>query len=284
MKLHYFEAPGGLRNFGDDLNPWLWHRILPGFLDDDESAMFVGLGTLLNDKLPRASRTVVFGSGVGYGSGLPTVDDSWTIYCVRGPFSAKALGLPPDYAVTDGATLLRTVFKPSGQKQSRFAYMPHAVYAQTGSASWQALCASLGFSYIDPRRPVEEVMTAIEHAGVLVTEAMHGAIVADALRTPWIPVITGDAILSFKWRDWCATIDVPYEPVRIRQLYDEPAPDLQKRLRGWVKRQLVRAQLSRLAKHVQPKLSEDSRVAALTEELQARLERFKKDIRTGRFC
>ena len=283
MKLFYFEAPGGLRNFGDDLNPWLWERILPGLLDEDDSVMFVGLGTLLNDKLPRAAQTVVFGSGVGYGAGLPVVDDSWTVYCVRGPLSAKALGLSPDAAVTDGALLLRTVFRPSGRKTSRFAFMPHAVYAQTGSASWKALCEALGFSYIDPRRPVEEVLTAIGETEVLFTEAMHGAIVADALRTPWVPVVTSPEILSFKWQDWCATMGVSYEPVAIRQLYDDPAPSLSARMRALGKMQLVRFRLARFAKTVQPKLSDDRRVDKLTVELQVRLERFKKDVRDGRF-
>lgn len=283
MKLYYFQAPGGLRNFGDDLNPWLWRQILPGILDDDASTQFVGLGTLLNDKLPRAPRTVVFGSGVGYGTGLPSVDDSWTIYCVRGPLSAKALGLSPDLAVTDGALLLRTVFRVSGKKTSRFSFMPHAVYAQTGAASWQALCDSLGFTYIDPRGEVEEVLKAIAETEVLFTEAMHGAIVADALRTPWIPVTTSEAILSFKWQDWCSTIGVTYKPFPIRQLYDDPTADLFKRLRGWAKLQWVRTRFSGLAKTAQPQLSADSRVSELTAELQARLERFKQDVREGRF-
>lgn len=284
MKLFYFRAPGDLRNFGDDLNPWLWRQILPGVLDDDGSTQFVGLGTLLNDKLPKARRTVVFGSGVGYGSGLPVVDDSWTIYCVRGPLSAKALGLPPEIAVTDGATLLRTVYRPSGQRRFRFAYMPHAVYAQTGAASWQALCDSTGFAYIDPRGEVEEVLTAIGQTEVLFTEAMHGAIVADALRTPWVPVTTSEEILSFKWQDWCATIGVPYSPVSIRQLYDDPAAGPWKRLRNWGKLQLVRRHFLRLARETRPNLSSDSRVAELTEELQVRLERFKQDVLEGRFA
>ena len=33
MKLYYYKAPLG--NFGDDLNPWLWPRLLPDIFDDD---------------------------------------------------------------------------------------------------------------------------------------------------------------------------------------------------------------------------------------------------------
>ena len=45
MKLVYYQDPKG--NFGDDLNPWLWERLLPGRLDDDPSELLVGMGTIL---------------------------------------------------------------------------------------------------------------------------------------------------------------------------------------------------------------------------------------------
>jgi len=52
---------------------------------------------------------VVFGSGGGYGRRLTALDDRWTVYCVRGPRSADALGLSPEVAITDPAALIRTV-------------------------------------------------------------------------------------------------------------------------------------------------------------------------------
>ena len=29
MKLYYYEGEGSVRNFGDELNPYLWGRLLP---------------------------------------------------------------------------------------------------------------------------------------------------------------------------------------------------------------------------------------------------------------
>jgi len=49
---------------------------------------------------------------------------------------------------------------------------------------------------------------------------MHGAIVADALRVPWLPVCCNDDILAFKWQDWLSTLKLPYEPSRITSLSD----------------------------------------------------------------
>ena len=46
MKLAYFRDPK--RNFGDDLNPWLWDQLLPGLIDDvDDDRFLIGMGTIL---------------------------------------------------------------------------------------------------------------------------------------------------------------------------------------------------------------------------------------------
>jgi succinoglycan biosynthesis protein ExoV len=59
MKLYW----SARHNFGDSLNPWLWEKLLPGALDQDSSEILVGIGTLLNHKLPRTGHKHVFGSG-----------------------------------------------------------------------------------------------------------------------------------------------------------------------------------------------------------------------------
>ena len=64
MKLHWCELPQG--NFGDDLNPWLWPRLLPD-LEDAAGPEFVGIGTLLHRRLERESADrVIFSTGAGY--------------------------------------------------------------------------------------------------------------------------------------------------------------------------------------------------------------------------
>jgi succinoglycan biosynthesis protein ExoV len=59
------------------------------------------------------------------------------------------------------------------------------------------------------------VLRVLSEARLVVTEAMHGAIVADTLRIPWIPVVCSPEIATFKWRDWTASLDLPYRPIKI---------------------------------------------------------------------
>ena len=124
MKLYYYKNPDGVKNFGDDLNPWLWARFLPGLVDTTSGdTLFVGIGTLLNDRLPVSNKTIVFSTGVGYGTSLPKVNDSWAIYCVRGPLSAQKLKLPKEVAVTDGAVLIRRIYSNSLPKKFHYSYI-----------------------------------------------------------------------------------------------------------------------------------------------------------------
>jgi succinoglycan biosynthesis protein ExoV len=85
----------------------------------------VGIGSLINNGLPKRTRyarkIVIFGTGVGYGKEFPKLDESYTIYCVRGLLSAQALGISEKLAITDGAVLIRQVFSNQAPKKYRFS-------------------------------------------------------------------------------------------------------------------------------------------------------------------
>ena len=289
MKLTYYKLPNGERNFGDNLNPWIWDRLIPNVLDNDESVAFVGIGSLINDGLPHrtrnATKRVIFGTGVGYGKGKELkLDESYRIYCLRGSLSAKTLGVEEDLGVTDGAVLIRRVYQNNAKKNYRFSYMPHYELAGKG---WENVCKELGFGYIDPRRTVEEVLSAISETEVLLCEAMHGAIVADALRVPWIPVVTNSTILSFKWQDWCSSIGVEYKPNYIERLQNpKEKQDLLtpiRLVRDKIRQRKASQALKQIAMNQPSCLSEDSRIETLTQQLEERLHMFQQDVKNGMF-
>ncbi len=216
MKLHYFRSKHG--NFGDDLNSWIWPELLPGLWDDGTDGItFIGIGTILNRLVPENRLKVVLGSGVGYAPLPPDLHDgSWNILAVRGPLSARAAGLPQDTAITDGAILLSVLpglAKPPEQRTGGVAFVPHVSSAEAGG--WEEICDRLGFTYIDPRWDFRKVFALIGNASLVLSDAMHGAIVADTFRVPFVPLVSSREISSFKWMDWTLSMELPYRPIRL---------------------------------------------------------------------
>ncbi len=212
MRLFYYQDPAG--NFGDDLNPWLWSRLIPGLLDDDDNCLFVGIGSILDRRIPQAPRKGVFGTGSGYDR-LPVIDERWRICCVRGPLTADALGLPAELAITDPAALVRTVAPPQAAKLYPVSFIPHfrtPARTATRGVDLRSACEEAGIHYINPSGAVADVLGDIQSSELVVAEAMHGAIVADALRVPWVPVRLYEHILGLKWWDWCKSLGLDYKP------------------------------------------------------------------------
>ncbi|MEW9617607.1 polysaccharide pyruvyl transferase family protein [Shinella sp. S4-D37] len=214
MKPYYWESQHG--NFGDDLNLWLWDFLLPGFRAVHPDVLLVGVGTVLNRALlPEAGRKLVIGSGFGYGE-LPDMRDEslWDIRCVRGPLTAEKVGVPEALGIVDPAVLVADMPEFADlPKRHGCSFVPHWESAVAGL--WPTVCATAGLTYIDPRGEAKAVIRAIAQSERIVAESMHGAILADAFRVPWVAVSTSDGINSFKWRDWAATVGVDHRPRRV---------------------------------------------------------------------
>ncbi|MFS8053397.1 polysaccharide pyruvyl transferase family protein [Rhizobium sp. BR 317] len=214
MKPFHWESTHG--NFGDDLNLWLWDFLLPGLRDVHEETLLVGVGTVLNTLiLPLDGHKLVIGSGFGYGS-LPNMGDKtkWDIRSVRGPLTAEKVGLPADMGIVDPAVMVTEMpeFK-NLPKTNRRTFVPHWESAAAGI--WPEICKTVGLSYLDPRGEAKAVIREIATSELIVAESMHGAILADAFRVPWIAVSTSRAINSFKWNDWAHSLGVTYAPKHV---------------------------------------------------------------------
>lgn len=216
MRLYYYQDPRG--NFGDDLNPWIWGRLFPEIIDGDPGELFVGIGTLLSDKLPPAPMKHIFGSGMGYGR-PPAIDSRFRFHAVRGYETARKLGIGEELVITDPAVLVRTIVRPPPPRRHGgvgLMLTAQALY----DFDWSMVCAHAGMRLISCHQSVDSAIDDISRCNVLLTEAMHGAIVADALRVPWIPVTCNVHILGFKWRDWLSSLRMQYEPTHITPLFD----------------------------------------------------------------
>jgi succinoglycan biosynthesis protein ExoV len=206
-------------NFGDHLNSCLWEELLPGcWSTDPNDALFCGIGTIIGRQtLPPASRYVVFGSGTGY-DGPPADFGSakWDVHCVRGPLTARVLGLPDTKAVADAALLVRLLsrYSPLPEEQRHgIVFMPH--FEAFDAGNWKLAAERAGVELLDPLVDSRKTIESIRGARLVLADAMHAAIVADVLRVPWIPMTTSKQINMFKWLDWTLSVGAPYEPVQL---------------------------------------------------------------------
>lgn len=216
MKLTYFTKTP---NFGDALNPLLLNRIFPDFFDEDDSQIFLGIGSILHMSFPQAKEKIVFSTGYAYYGDLPVIDNTYHVACVRGPLTANALKLDPKLSITDGAALLKTFDFPETAKKYDHSFIPH--HASALFYDWKKICEEAGYHYIDPSGDCKKVIKQIRQSKVVIAEAMHGAIVADTLRIPWIPVKLYPTINEFKWQDWTASLSMEYKPNVLASLYSK---------------------------------------------------------------
>lgn len=211
MKLYFYR---GVRpNFGDELNHWMWPRIFGDVFDNSEDHLFLGIGSILFSSHPEHAKKIVFGSGYGGYTEPPVLNSKWEVRFLRGKMTAKALNLNPELGVGDSAILLRSVVDFENRiktKRHKFSYMPHWESAEIGL--WKDACELVGINYIDPCADVDFVLDEIMSSEVVITEAMHGAIVSDALRVPWIAAQPIHAQHRAKWEDWASALDLKIRP------------------------------------------------------------------------
>lgn len=283
MKLTYFRSIPS--NFGDALNETMWDTLLPsGFLDDDPSTLFLGIGSILDDAYPLAARKLVAGSGYGGYSDPPYVHDgSWRFAWVRGPRTAARLGLEPDLAIGDAAILVRETPLPPPRAGVDAVFMPH--YQSLERGDWRAACALAGVEFLDPGAPAQDTIARIRGARVVIAEAMHGAIVADALRTPWIGILPFDHRHREKWFDWAEALGISLhrDTLRPSTLREAVAMASGRHILGrpserllanrlvapvnFALRHRAAAALRRCSERVEPNLSSDAAIEGATDRM-----------------
>ncbi len=197
---------GQTRNFGDELNTILWPALLPDFFDSDPSARFLGIGSVLDSRHEDARTKLVAGAGYGGYEPPARLDRSWVIHWVRGPRTARMMGLDARLGLGDPASLLPMIGTQAAPDRSGIGFMPH--FESMTRGHWPAAADAAGLTLIDPRADPGAILTAIGACRVLVSEALHGVIAADALRVPWIAVRPLAAEHRPKWLDWADSLDL----------------------------------------------------------------------------
>jgi succinoglycan biosynthesis protein ExoV len=300
MKLLYCKMPRG--NFGDDLNDWFWDRVAPGLINDQGPGTLFGIGTLLQDyygkQLPAEGPVYVLGAGAGSKGALPQITDRWHVYGVRGPLTASYFGLSPDLVCGDPAILVGKFTDLHAPTRKGIGFMPHVW--SLDDWDWKATCERFGLIYVDPCADSKETIRQISGLDKLITEAMHGAIVADAMRVPWVAVGISDRFEATKWCDWAGSLGIDLHIRRMHQLR-RPDTSISSRLRTAAKEMAMRVGknvnyvtlpnssatdivyserlLTSIMRDAEPQLSTDANLNGLVSKLENTIAKLASDVR-----
>lgn len=211
IAMGYFKAPHG--NVGDDLNPWLLPKLLPDVTFGDGDRALLAIGSILTDRTwDGFAAKLVMGSGARSAERMPVLDASWDVRFVRGPRTAALMpGVP---YIADPAVLIARFAEPAGRRRG-IGIVP---YFRAGRRTWRLLAATLGARIIPPTLDVETFAAEVGRCERVFCEAMHGAIIADALRVKWCPIsflnrpIEGPTHV-FKWSDWLESMGRAFDPL-----------------------------------------------------------------------
>jgi succinoglycan biosynthesis protein ExoV len=203
-------------NFGDRLNLWLAKslgisRIQKNYDVIGDEVSVIGIGTLLNEfiKLKRKTRLYAFGTGYGYTQTRFPLPKQCVPLFLRGPLSCEMLSVPMEKSITDGAYLFGDQFRQLAAdvpKNGRVGYIPHHWSLENKIAVWDH--PEIAPNIIDPHWDIPKFVKETAKYDRVVTECLHGAILADILHIPFLPVQTSPRFYSFKWFDWMASLDM----------------------------------------------------------------------------
>lgn len=274
MAIFYYDEYSRIhnsRNFGDDINPKLLGHFFNRKLIESEHICLFGIGTILNERnfgsVRHFEKKVIFTSGSGYGEMPKGLINGCDVACVRGPKTAALLGLPPEKAIADGAILLALLHSPlPDAARERPLFIPHVNTHWAAGEVLQDIAQQLGLDYISPDAPFEDFIQTVRQAEFVVAEAMHGAILADAMRTPWIPVHMLHHN-SFKWRDMFGSLNMNYESYQLGPVIWNES----QRIKVFLKRPFLKQKLKSVLSQYAPVLSGD-------EVLEERLKRLQQQI------
>lgn len=209
MNLIYFKADIG--NFGDDLNLFLWEKLLGDFNNFDDKLDFIGIGSILDNRIleNKDHKKVVFGSGIRDIDFRTSPEDNLEIQFVRGPISSR-LNNDAKY-ITDSAYCLRLLdLNVEKTKKYKISFIPY--FRNYYNLNWKLFEKISGIHVINPTANVNDVIKEINQSEFIYTSAMHGAILADIYRVPWRRVrfnrvgYESNFTSELKWQDWLRTI------------------------------------------------------------------------------
>ncbi|WP_299784493.1 polysaccharide pyruvyl transferase family protein [uncultured Roseobacter sp.] len=283
-RLVHYKADSG--NVGDDFSAWMFSRLLSQPLDDTSGTILFGVGSILDQRFvpdvpDSALKCCVFGSGARGPNKVPDISrGDWHIYCVRGPLTARALGVSCDLAVCDPGILAPVLYPAEKTSRGPIGIVP---YFTASHALWSQVAEKTGCKIVSPHLGVEDFIHALLGCEKVFCESMHGAIFADAYGIPWCPLsATGAAgegrTHAYKWTDWTASVGLGFDSIKLPNMASGGRPGLQQSLREKAKVTFVARRLKQAANADVFQVSDRALLAAHQSRLQTLATQMQDDL------
>lgn len=155
------------------------------------------------------AHTLVWGSGLIAENIVPRTNPA-KIAAVRGRFTAERLhllGIPVPSVFGDPGILISDLYKPPARPNRRVVLIPHYVDISTPFVE-QALHEEV--EILSPLSPLEDYLSSIANASVVISSSLHGIIFAHSYGVPatWVRISDGVIGDGFKFRDYYSSIGI----------------------------------------------------------------------------
>lgn len=214
---------GGGARTAAAVNRWLWPRLLRA-AETPRGALLLGSGSGLSageEAFQGHTRVVVFGAGARDGRAPADAErPGWDLRFVRGPETARLMGLPPERWLCDPAVMIARLMPRDaarGMAGGRVGFMPGGLLPADRA---RKLAEDAGLMLIEATPGRGDWLHALAGCRALICADPSSAAAADGWGIPWRPLVVGpeaDAapVLSFQWRDWARSMGLRPSPLRI---------------------------------------------------------------------
>lgn len=284
LRLVDYKAPTG--NVGDDFSDWMFSRLIPGTLSSSAPALLFGVGSVLDRGFEKSFAAdtgprYLFGSGARGRDSAPDVHGSnWHVYCVRGPLTAQALGIPLERGIADPAILAPMLHPREVTAKHKVGIVPYFTASQL---VWERIAQKYDWKIVSPHLSVTDFIEELVQCEKVFCESMHGAIFADAYGIPWCPVsATGPAnegrTHAFKWTDWTSSMGLGFDTIQLPSIGRAAKSSPITWARETAKVQYVARQLQKKVGQDWFSLSDRSLLKSKQEQLLEQVELLKNDL------
>jgi pyruvyltransferase len=216
-------ARGEVRNWGDDLNPWLFKKIAGRnavYCPHSNVGRLLMVGSILQDAGPLDD---CWGTGF-ISSKLHKPPKLRVAHAIRGPLSRTILeqaGIEASYVYGDPALLVSKYVCVATDKKHSIGVIPHYIDLNMGIE----LCKEISAELIPVSLGIEDFVLKVSQSELIISSSLHGLICAESLGIPAIWARFSDNLLGgdFKFEDYIAGTERSFKSVKVLDLRNDTA-------------------------------------------------------------